>query len=229
MRRVLFPWMDPTSGGKEGSRTEAQTSAPEEGTRSRGPVTVTADAIPAPRLAPPAAPPALEPGAIPSPPSAISDRYESLVLLGRGGMGAVYRARDLRLGREVALKLLFDVDGDRLLREARAQARVEHEHACKIYEVGVEGDTGYIAMQYIDGEPLGRAAARMTLEQKVHAVRQVALALHEAHRLGLVHRDVKPSNILVERTEGGTFHPFLTDFGIAREAGAQGRTATGVI
>jgi serine/threonine-protein kinase len=195
-------------------------------------VTLTADAALSPRLGPKEAPAGSVPsmGEFPALPATVAERYESLGLLGRGGMGAVYRARDRKLGREVALKLLFDdVDGERLLREARAQARVEHEHACKIYEVGIEEGAGYIAMQYVAGEPLDRAAAHMTVEQKVRVLRQVCLALHEAHRLGLVHRDVKPSNVLVERGDDGTFHPYLTDFGIAREAGAQGHTMTGAI
>jgi serine/threonine protein kinase len=204
-----------------------------------GPTTITASAVPGPRISAPAASPALPAlsalsalpsGSLPSLPTSITDRYEFLALLGRGGMGTVYRAMDRRLGREVALKLLFDdEDSERLLREARTQARVDHEHACKIYEVGIEGSAAYIAMQYIDGERLDQAAARMTVEQKVRVIRQVCLALHEAHRLGIVHRDVKPSNILVERGEDGAFHPFLTDFGIAREVGAQGRTVTGMI
>ncbi len=224
--------MDPERSGAEGSPIPQQpASVPAETDAGpSGPSTLTGSAAPAPRLALPVTSAVPSGGGLPSLPTSVNGRYESLTLLGRGGMGAVYRARDLRLEREVALKLLFDdEDGERLLREARAQARVEHEHACKIYEVGVDGSTGYIAMQYIDGERLDRAAARMTLEQKVRVMRQVCLALHEAHRLGIVHRDVKPGNILVECGEDGAFHSYLTDFGIAREVGAQGRTATGVI
>jgi eukaryotic-like serine/threonine-protein kinase len=219
---ILTDMGEEADGGPAGPATETASVA-------AGPGTMTASVVAAPRLAPPAAP-ALSPGTLPSLPAAITERYEILELLGRGGMGAVHRARDRRLDREVALKLLFDdTEGERLLREARAQARVEHEHACKIYEVGVEDGTGYIAMQLVVGEPLGRAAAHMTVEQKVRVVRQVCLALHEAHRLGLVHRDVKPSNILVERGDDGTFRPYLTDFGIARDVGAAGCTVTGVI
>jgi serine/threonine-protein kinase len=164
-------------------------------------------------------------------PAEIFARYESIELLGRGGMGVVYRARDRRLDREVAIKLLFEDNGDEglaLLAEARSQARLDHEHACKVYEVGVADGKPYLVMQLIDGVPLDRAKWT-TLREKVTIVRQVALALHQAHRFGLLHRDVKPSNILVECVEGGACKPYLMDFGIAREIGQRGKTLTGAI
>ncbi|MDI1450968.1 serine/threonine-protein kinase [Polyangium sp. 6x1] len=155
-------------------------------------------------------------------PQALLSRFGEFHFLGAGGMGAVYRARDRHLGRDVAIKFLHQADPETnrtLLREARAQARIEHEHACKVHEVGADGDRPYIVMQYIVGEPLDRVGDRMTREQKVRAVRQVALALHEAHRLGIIHRDVKPANIMVEQGEDGAYKPYLMDFGIAREVG----------
>ncbi|WP_437675776.1 protein kinase domain-containing protein [Sorangium sp. So ce131] len=169
---------------------------------------------------------------LPALPPSILDRYECAGILGRGGMGAVYRARDRRLQRDVALKFVFGDDsepGERLLREARSQARLDHPNACKVYEVGVADGKRYIAMQLVVGASFDAIRGQTTLEEKLRIVRQVALALHEAHRLGLVHRDVKPSNIMVERAEDGSWRPFLMDFGIARDIGEQGRTATGVI
>ncbi len=139
-------------------------------------------------------------------------------------MGSVFRAKDRHLGRDVAIKFLHRADPETnrmLLREARAQARIEHEHACKVHEVGMDGDRPYIVMQYIAGESLDRASARMTREEKVRTVQQVANALHEAHRLGIVHRDVKPSNIMIEHFEDGTRKPSILDFGIAREMGSR--------
>lgn len=164
-------------------------------------------------------------------PLALHKRYESITLIGRGGMSTVYRATDRQLGREVAIKVLFD-SGDtslRLLREARSQARLNHENACKVFEAGVEQGKRYIVMQYIPGVPLDELRPRIGLEDKVQIVKCVALALHEAHRLGIVHRDVKPSNILVEHLEDGSYKPYLTDFGIARDIRDVERTATGVI
>lgn len=171
------------------------------------------------------------PGLPPLPPTLL-DRYQILSLLGRGGMGAVYRAHDSQLNRSVALKFLLGDDpaqAERLLREARAQARVDHENICKVYEAGVDGGTCYIAMQLIDGAPLDRAKATMNVEAIVGVIREVASALHEAHRIGLIHRDVKPSNVLVTKAEDGSFHPYVVDFGIAREVGEQGQTMTGAI
>ncbi|TKD11850.1 serine/threonine-protein kinase [Polyangium fumosum] len=165
-------------------------------------------------------------------PPALYARFEAFEFLGRGGMGAVYKARDFRLGREVAIKLLFGADfelGGSLLREARSQARIDHENVCEVYEAGTADHVRFIVMQLLHGEPLDKARSAMTLEEKVRVVRQVASALHEAHRLGLVHRDVKPANILVEHGEDGAWKPYIMDFGLAREMGDTGATVTGAL
>ncbi len=117
----------------------------------------------------------------------------------------------------------------RLVNEARAQARVEHAHVCKVYGVGeLDNKLPFIALQFIEGKTLSAVAKQMTREERIAVIRDVADALHAAHRQGLVHRDVKPSNILVERKETG-WHPYVTDFGIAREIDAPGVTKTGVV
>jgi len=166
-------------------------------------------------------------------PRSLYARFENFKFLGRGGMGAVYQARDHRLGRDVAVKLLFGADpsggGGSLMREAQSQARLTHENACKVYEAGVIDNVRFLVMQLIDGKPLDQLKDRLTLDEKVRVIRQIASALHEAHRLGLVHRDVKPSNIMVERGEGGDWKPYLMDFGLAREIGDSGLTVTGAI
>ncbi|WP_233562501.1 serine/threonine-protein kinase, partial [Sorangium cellulosum] len=143
----------------------------------------------------------------PSPiPPSLHARFEDFHLLGRGGMGVVYRARDLRLGRRVAIKLVLagaHVDGT-FLREARSQARLRHENVCEVFEAGVADRVPFIVMRYIEGRSLQEARDDLTLEEKVRVARTIAAALHEAHRIGLVHRDVKPSNILLERGEDGS-------------------------
>jgi serine/threonine-protein kinase len=167
------------------------------------------------------------------PPVTAWDRYELLERLGHGGMGSVYRARDRRLGRMLAIKFLHGADPLlvlRFLREARAQARIDHPHVCKVYEVGEIQGRSYIALQLIEGEPLHTLAAQMSLEEKIAVMRDVAGAIHEAHRLGIVHRDIKPANIMVERTESGRWFPVVMDFGLAREGTAQtGLTETGAL
>src|SRR4030042_5517353 len=151
-------------------------------------------------------------------------RYEIICLLGEGGMGQVYKAYDPSLKRYVALKILSSDEPDlveRFLREARTQAQVQHEHVCKIHEVGQEDSKPdgkpFIAMQYIEGKTLRDASAEMTREQKVKAIMEAAEALHAVHKLGLIHRDIKPSNIMVGRAEDGGYKPYIMDFGIARE------------
>jgi len=160
------------------------------------------------------------------------DRYEFQELLGQGGMGRVYKAFDRRLKRVVAIKFLRTDDPElskRFLQEAQAQARVEHEHVCKIYEAGEHQSQLYIAMQCIEGKTLKETSAEMTLEQKLAAIRQVADGLQAAHRTGLVHRDIKPSNIMMARTDDGRWWPYLMDFGLARDVEAGGQTISGAI
>src|SRR6185369_2698589 len=100
---------------------------------------------------------------------------------------------------------------------------------CRVYEVGEVSGRAYIALQFVDGEPLHKAAARMSLDDKIAVVRDVALAVHEAHQLGIVHRDLKPSNVLVERTGTGRWFPVVMDFGLARETTVEaGITESGI-
>lgn len=159
-------------------------------------------------------------------------RYQILELLGEGGMGQVYRAHDTVLNRSLALKLLPSADPRlvaRFLLEARAQARVEHEHICKVYETGELEGTPYIAMQLVAGRTLAAAFEEMSLEAKVLVMMHVADAVHAAHRHGLIHRDLKPGNIMVEQAEDGRWLPYVMDFGLAREVGGPGMTTTGLV
>ncbi|WP_224242469.1 serine/threonine-protein kinase [Hyalangium gracile] len=159
------------------------------------------------------------------------ERYEPVRFLGQGGMGRVFLAFDPRLRRAVALKF---VRGDepglarRFLSEGQAQARVEHERVCKVYEVGEVQGHLYIAMQYVDGVPLTALAGQLTLEQKVVLLQQAAEGVHAAHRAGLIHRDLKPGNILVERTADQRPRAYVMDFGLARDWTAKD-TATGTV
>lgn len=155
------------------------------------------------------------------------DRYEIKSLLGAGGMGVVYKAWDPQLQRFVALKFLrhaslSEAVKEKFLREARAQARIEHPHVCKIFEVGSAFGHPYIAMQYIEGKPLSQLRREMTVDQCVAVMRSLSDAVHAAHQLDLIHRDLKPANILVERGDDGRFRPFVLDFGLAREVASQG-------
>ncbi len=148
------------------------------------------------------------------------DRYQVGRLIGTGGGSHVYEAYDGTLQRKVALKILFGQERDwteQALREARAQAKVDHEFVCKVYDVGRWHSLSYIAMQYIDGQPLDEAGKLMNTREKVELMRRILLAVDAAHRRGLIHRDLKPANILVERGASGFWKPYVTDFGLARE------------
>ena len=160
------------------------------------------------------------------------DKYEVLGFHAEGGMGRIYRARDRKLGRLVALKFIArasEAAAQRFAQEAQAQARVEHDAVCRVYEVGEWQGEPYIAMQFIEGPPLQECLGKMALEEKVDLLRRVAEGLHAAHRLGLIHRDVKTGNILVERGEDGSWHPYVVDFGLARAQEAPTMTQTGLI
>ena len=161
-----------------------------------------------------------------------SERYQVQELIGTGGMGKVYKAFDRKLKRAVALKFLRGADAlleRRFLQEAQAQARVDHAHVCRVYEVGRIGEDPYIAMQFIDGKTLRDSAKDLTLQQKLAVVRDIAEAVHAAHKLGLVHRDLKPANILIERDAGGALRAFVTDFGLARDLSQPGETVQGAM
>ncbi len=148
-------------------------------------------------------------------------------------MGEVFKAWDHEHQRHVAIKLLHRTDREslqRMLREARSQALVDHPNVCKVYEVG-ENEEGrpFITMQLVEGEPLDQAVADASVEEKVQLMVTVAEAVQAAHSVGLIHRDLKPSNILVERDDNGQMHPFVVDFGIAREHQTIGLTVTGQV
>lgn len=160
-------------------------------------------------------------------------KLETAVPVGQGAMGEVFKAWDPQLQRHVAVKLLHRADPEsleRMLREARSQALVDHPNVCKVYEVG-ENEEGrpYISMQLVEGEPLDKAAADLSIEEKIHLMVTVADAVQAAHAVGLIHRDLKPSNILVERDGHGQLRPYVLDFGIAREFQTAGLTVTGQV
>jgi serine/threonine protein kinase/Tol biopolymer transport system component len=147
--------------------------------------------------------------------------YEVDALLGVGGMGEVYRARDTRLGRTVAIKVLLSgltassERRSRFEREARAISALSHPHICALYDIGRDGDTEYLVMEYIEGETLaGRIArGRLPLSQVLRFGAEIAQALQHAHRAGITHRDLKPGNVMI--TGSGVK---LLDFGLAKLA-----------
>lgn len=162
-------------------------------------------------------------------PDALWQRYTPVAALGSGGMGRVFKAWDPRLRRHVAIKLLKEADPElvqRFLREAQAQARIEHPNICKVFEVGEADGHPFIAMQLIDGVSVA-AADGLSQLQKVLIVKQIAEAVHAAHRVGLIHRDLKPANVMIEATEAGETRPYVVDFGLVRELGAEGQTVDG--
>jgi eukaryotic-like serine/threonine-protein kinase len=148
--------------------------------------------------------------------------YEIIAPLGAGGMGEVYRARDTRLGREVAIKILSaglsssaEVRA-RFEREARTVSSLNHPHICTLHDVGREGDTDYLVMELVDGETLAERLTRgaLPIDDVLRLGAQIADALDRAHRAGVVHRDLKPGNIMLTRAGAK-----LMDFGLARETG----------
>lgn len=149
--------------------------------------------------------------------------HRVLRLLGQGGMGVVYEALDTALGRPVALKLMApaiassETGRERFLREARAAAAIRHENVINVYQVGEDAGTPFLTMELLRGDPLGQLIGNgLPIADVVRVGRDVALGLAAAHKIGVVHRDVKPSNIWIESPTGRVR---LLDFGLARIGG----------
>jgi serine/threonine protein kinase len=151
--------------------------------------------------------------------------YQIQERIGRGGMAVVYRALDLRLGRQVALKVLApDLGTDeafrlRFVRESRAAAGVDHPHIVPVYDAGESGGVLFIAMRYVSGgdvRSLIETHGRLSPDRATAIASQVASALDAAHARGLVHRDVKPGNILLGQASNGLDHAYLSDFGLSK-------------
>src|SRR5579863_8993941 len=147
--------------------------------------------------------------------------YEIQSPLGAGGMGEVYRARDTRLGRDVAIKVLpshLGSDPDlkaRFEREAKAISALSHPHICHLYHIGSQEGTDYLVMELLEGESLADRLQKgpLPLKQALQYGAEIAQALEKAHKTGIVHRDLKPGNIML--TKAGAK---LLDFGLAKPA-----------
>src|SRR5438552_6750448 len=145
--------------------------------------------------------------------------YEIQAPLGAGGMGEVYRGRDTRLERSVAIKILpkeicnDPVRKQRFEREAKTISSLNHPHICALYDVGEHNDQQFLVMEFLEGETLAQRLERgaLPLEDALRTAIEVAEALDKAHRQGVVHRDLKPSNVML--TKSGAK---LLDFGLAK-------------
>jgi serine/threonine-protein kinase len=181
--------------------------------------------------------------AAPTPPAADLPQvpgYEVEAVLGRGGMGVVYRARHLALKRTVALKMLAGGHSNpseqaRFRAEAEAVARLQHPNVVQIYEIGDAGGLPFIALEFVEGGSLAERLAGRPLPPRDAArlVAALATGMHLAHSRNLVHRDLKPGNVLLDGSAGapvGQCRPKVTDFGLARQMDADsGRTRIGVV
>src|SRR5947207_142838 len=148
--------------------------------------------------------------------------YEILAPLGAGGMGEVYRARDTRLDRDVAVKVLpgsLSSDASlrqRLEREAKAISKLSHPHICTLHDVGHQDGVDFLVMELVEGETLEQRLLKGPLppDQTLRIASQVADALARAHKMGFVHRDLKPANVMLTKTGAK-----LMDFGLAKQSG----------
>jgi CheY-like chemotaxis protein/predicted Ser/Thr protein kinase len=164
----------------------------------------------------------------------IARRYRVEQKLGEGGMGAVYRVRDLELEEALAIKVLAPATGDadnrlaRFKQETRLARRVLHPNVCHIYDFGSWGDLHFVTMELLPGRTLHRwmeESAGASLEDKLELFRGILAGIGAAHELGIVHRDIKPQNVMI--SDDG--RPVVMDFGIARELESTGLTAAGEV
>ena len=166
-----------------------------------------------------------------TPPQRVGN-YRILDRLGEGGMGVVYLAYDESLGRRVALKWLRQATPatmERLRQEAHLHARVEHPAVCRLYQVAEWEGWPYLVMQLIQGQTLDKVAPSLTLATKLRLMATLADGVHAAHRQGLIHRDLKPTNLMVEADEAGGWRPYVMDFGLARDEASGSLTEAGMI
>ncbi len=163
-----------------------------------------------------------------------AERYEIIEKLGTGGMGAVYRAEDTKIGQDIALKLIKpEIASDkktieRFRNELKTTRMISHRNVCRMFDLGETAYTFYITMEYVPGEDLKsfiRRSGRLDIPKAISITKQVCEGLEEAHRLGVVHRDLKSNNIMIDRNGNAR----IMDFGIARSVSAKGLTGEGVI
>ncbi|MBV6522033.1 MAG: Serine/threonine-protein kinase PknD [Gemmatimonadaceae bacterium] len=171
----------------------------------------------------------------------IADRYHVIEKLGEGGMGEVYLAEHVRIRRKVAVKVMrrwMSADATalgRFHREAENASQISHTNVATIYDFGETGDgMVYFAMEYVDGDPLSallNREPRLSVVRACYIVRQIADALAAAHALGILHRDLKPDNVLLGKSRNGADHVKIVDFGISRvmNRGTQQFTSTGMV
>src|SRR4029077_7864128 len=168
------------------------------------------------------------------PGSMLGDRYEVLELLGQGGMGAVYKARDVELERLVALKLIRPdlASHPEILRRFKQELilarEVTHPNVIRIFDLGQASGVRYITMEYVEGRDLRallREKGKLAPEEAVPVFQQIASALEAAHQAGVVHRDLKPQNIMVDKSG----RVYVMDFGVARSMETPGMTQTGAL
>jgi TolB-like protein/predicted Ser/Thr protein kinase/Tfp pilus assembly protein PilF len=161
-------------------------------------------------------------------------RYEVVEELGKGGMGRVYKALDKEINEEVAIKVLKpeiasdETTVERFRNELKFARKIAHKNICKMYHLAKDADTPYITMEYVAGEDLKSVVQRkgkLTEGEAISIAQQVSEGLVEAHRLGVVHRDLKPQNIMIDKNGDAK----IMDFGIARSVEAPGVTQTGVM
>jgi serine/threonine protein kinase/tetratricopeptide (TPR) repeat protein len=166
--------------------------------------------------------------------STFAGRYQIIEELGKGGMGRVYKVHDFEIKEKVALKLLKpEIASDaktieRFRNEIRLARKIAHRNVCRMYDLGEERGTRFITMEYVDGEDLKstiRRIGRLPVGKSIAIARQICEGLEEAHRLGVVHRDLKPGNIMLDK-EGNAR---IMDFGIARSLKTKGITGAGIM